>query len=267
MPIYDGSLHELARLRRSPDDTHAIAHLTDSMLSQSSTPSTLFTRAAHPSFTRTSSRRISSTKTSWTNKAADSSTKFLLADFGLAKVQDSSNTNAGTPVYEALEVKKGDEQTTKIDLYSLGVTVVDCFINVIHFKDFFPESDVCTAELQKIMADCAPQCISMLETDPNRRLSAQQLRQLVPQVQSFQPFQPFQPVQPAQPPMPTSPNQLPEQRVRPGGHRRSGSGTSPAGGLQPVSPEAGPSRPSGVSKGKHRASSRNIYTAQELEDR
>lgn len=64
MPIYDGSLHELARLRRSPDDTHAIAHLTDSMLSQSSTPSTLFTRAAHPSFTRTSSRRISSTKTS-----------------------------------------------------------------------------------------------------------------------------------------------------------------------------------------------------------
>lgn len=202
--------------------------------------------------------------------------KFLLADFGLAKVQDSSNTNVGTPVYEAPEVKKGNEQTTKIDLYSLGVTVVDCFINVIHFKDFFPEADVCTGELQKIMVDCAPQYTSMLETDPNRRLSAQQLRQLVPTIQPFQPFQPTQrvvqsvpvhPAPPAQPPKPTSPNQLPEQRVMPGGHRRSGSGTSRAGGLQPVSPEAGPSRPSGVSKGKHRASSRNIYTPQELEDR
>lgn len=203
--------------------------------------------------------------------------KFLLADFGLAKVQDASKTNAGTPVYEAPEVENGDEQTTKIDLYSLGVTVVDCFINVIHFKIFFPDSERCTSELQKIMADCAPQYISMLETDPNRRLSAQQLRQLVPPVQPFQLFQPIQPIQPvvqpvqpappAQPLMPPSPSQPTEQRVRPGGHRRSGSGTSRAGGLQPVSPEAGPSRPTGVSKGKRRASSRNIYTAQELEDR
>ena len=39
---------------------------------------------------------------------------------------DSSRTRVGTPSYAAPEVREYGEQTPKVDIYSLGVTVVEC---------------------------------------------------------------------------------------------------------------------------------------------
>lgn len=57
--------------------------------------------------------------------------RFLLADFGIAMVMDESRTRIGTSWYAAPEVVDGTaEQTPKVDIYSLGMTVVECLVDV-----------------------------------------------------------------------------------------------------------------------------------------
>jgi serine/threonine protein kinase len=52
--------------------------------------------------------------------------KFVLADFGLSREQLQARTfNVGTPLYMAPEmISQGAEQSHKVDVYSLGVTIL-----------------------------------------------------------------------------------------------------------------------------------------------
>jgi serine/threonine protein kinase len=61
--------------------------------------------------------------------------KFLLTDFGIAKVVDTSRTMAGSKWYVAPEVLQNREQTPKVDIYGLGVTFVECL------KGFPPDAE------------------------------------------------------------------------------------------------------------------------------
>ncbi|KAF5962594.1 IPL1-Ser/thr protein kinase [Fusarium bulbicola] len=51
---------------------------------------------------------------------------FLLTDFGIAKAVDASKTFIGSGPYMAPEVRESRQQTPKIDIWALGVTVVEC---------------------------------------------------------------------------------------------------------------------------------------------
>lgn len=51
---------------------------------------------------------------------------FFLTDFGIAKAVDTSNTFIGSGPYMAPEVRQNRQQTPKIDIWALGVTVVEC---------------------------------------------------------------------------------------------------------------------------------------------
>lgn len=52
---------------------------------------------------------------------------FFLADFGFAKTVDTNNTGVGTPFYIPPEALYGGAQTTKMDIYSLAVSAIECF--------------------------------------------------------------------------------------------------------------------------------------------
>lgn len=52
--------------------------------------------------------------------------KFLLTDFGIAKVVDTSKTMAGSRWHVAPEVRQNDEQTPSVDIYGLGITFAEC---------------------------------------------------------------------------------------------------------------------------------------------
>ncbi|KAL8941495.1 MAG: hypothetical protein Q9211_001800 [Gyalolechia sp. 1 TL-2023] len=52
--------------------------------------------------------------------------KFLLTDFGIAKVADASRTTVGTLCYMAPELWLNYDQTSKVDMYALGATTLDC---------------------------------------------------------------------------------------------------------------------------------------------
>jgi len=56
--------------------------------------------------------------------------KFLLTDFGIAKVVDTLKTLIGTTWYTAPKVQQKLKQTPKVDIYSLGVTVVECLVGL-----------------------------------------------------------------------------------------------------------------------------------------
>lgn len=55
---------------------------------------------------------------------------FFLADFGLAKTVDTKKTVVGTLTYVAPEVIYEWGQTQKLDIYSLGVTVLECLVRL-----------------------------------------------------------------------------------------------------------------------------------------
>lgn len=52
----------------------------------------------------------------------DGGFQFYLADFGLSNWVDNSNTYCGTPLFRAPEIWKHEEQSTKVDVWSLFVT-------------------------------------------------------------------------------------------------------------------------------------------------
>ena len=56
---------------------------------------------------------------------------FFLTDFGIAKLVDTSRTFIGTQWYAAPEVvQRSKEHTPKVDIYSLGATVVECLVDL-----------------------------------------------------------------------------------------------------------------------------------------
>jgi serine/threonine protein kinase len=51
--------------------------------------------------------------------------KFLLSDFGIAKTVDDSRSLVGTSSYMAPELWEGGAQTTKLDIWGLGATLIE----------------------------------------------------------------------------------------------------------------------------------------------
>jgi serine/threonine protein kinase len=51
--------------------------------------------------------------------------KYLLGDFGIAKTVDNSHILVGTNSYRAPELWQGDDQTTSLDIYGLGATIIE----------------------------------------------------------------------------------------------------------------------------------------------
>ena len=114
------------------------------------------------------------------NVLLDQTDNFYLADFGLSKVENWSHTSAGTRHYAAPEVfEKSMTQTTKMDIWSLGILV----LQVLDIMPTFPYKN--TNELKRDQTgqrwyDCVlkhtdayiPEILPMLRVNYWRRYSA-----------------------------------------------------------------------------------------------
>ena len=95
---------------------------------------------------------------------------FYLADFGLAKFVNESRTRVGTEWYMAPEVCLQNPQTTKVDIYGLGATIVGCYGNLPG-----PEERLSGLAWHNFLFDSYPS--PLLATDPDKRASASDLLQ------------------------------------------------------------------------------------------
>ena len=60
--------------------------------------------------------------------------RFLLTDFGCAKATDSNRTMLGTRLYMSPELWEGGVQTTEIDIFAFGVTLLECCKELPQFQ-------------------------------------------------------------------------------------------------------------------------------------
>jgi serine/threonine protein kinase len=103
MPIYKGNLHDLLqRLRHEAPET--VRPMTDMMLHQMLTALD-FVHTCNPPIIH---RDIKPPNILYQGD------KFLLTDFGIAKVVDTSNTIVGTEWYVTPEVRENRNQTPKV---------------------------------------------------------------------------------------------------------------------------------------------------------
>ncbi|KAK3371644.1 kinase-like protein, partial [Lasiosphaeria ovina] len=169
MPILNGSLHDLLRQYR-PEGPQAVMDMTDRMLSQISGALDYVHTHDPPMIHR-------DIKPANILYEGSRGVKFLLTDFGIAKVVDTSKTLIGTPWYAAPEVWRKLEQTPKVDIYSLGVTVVECLVGLPNEEGRRAIWDwqQWYEELETLMNQHAPQCRSMLANDPYERPTAREL--------------------------------------------------------------------------------------------
>lgn len=98
---------------------------------------------------------------------------FYLADFGISKTVDASRTYMGTQIYMPPEIWLALEQTTKVDIYSFGVTILDCL-------EKFKISTLLPASWQPFQDDLRLRAgryniASMLASDPTQRPAASQI--------------------------------------------------------------------------------------------
>ncbi|KAK4129993.1 kinase-like protein [Trichocladium antarcticum] len=174
MPIYDGSLHDLIRQYR-PQGPQMAMNMTERMLSQI-LDALSYVHASNPPIIH---RDIKPANILYQAGQGNQGDRFLLTDFGIAKVVDTSRTVIGTWQYVAPEVILGNaEQTPKVDIYSLGVTVVECLAEP---KDVAgrPLQEVYwqqwQKDLQRHLSKHAPRLASMLANDPYQRPTARGL--------------------------------------------------------------------------------------------
>ena len=110
-------------------------------------------------------------------RGADGAIKYELADFGLSNHAAYANSQVGTPMYAAPEVfRKGVAQTTKLDVYSLFVTVVYA-LNINNFQNAYletPEARTAAIRSASEAPVFAPIRAMALE-DPARRASAAEI--------------------------------------------------------------------------------------------
>ncbi|KAK3692872.1 kinase-like protein [Podospora appendiculata] len=180
MPIYEGSLHDLIG-RYQPKDSEpeqrrperpqvmpALRAMTDRMVFQI-LGALDFVHSQDPPIIH---RDIKPANILYQGSQGD---KFLLMDFGIAKVVDTSRTMMGTRWYTAPEVHSGGEQTPKVDIYELGATVVECLVKlpdknerltmVQHWRDWHRYIQTC-------LSRHASQYAYMLADDANDRPTA-----------------------------------------------------------------------------------------------
>ncbi|KAH8889934.1 kinase-like protein [Thozetella sp. PMI_491] len=119
MPIYEGNLHDLLQQLRNVAP-EALLGMTDIMLSQMLS-ALYFVHTRDPPIIH---RDIKPANILYRGA------EFLLTDFGIAKVVDTTNTIVGTEWYMAPEVRENREQTPKVDIWGLGVTVVECLVKL-----------------------------------------------------------------------------------------------------------------------------------------
>jgi serine/threonine protein kinase len=106
MPIYDGSLHDLVQQYRL--EGHQVAmDMANRMLSQ------ILDALNYVHMHDIIHRDIKPANILCQGSRGD---KFLLTDFGIAKVVDTSRTFIGTQWYAAPEVILRKEQTPKVDI-------------------------------------------------------------------------------------------------------------------------------------------------------
>jgi serine/threonine protein kinase len=105
--------------------------------------------------------------------------KFLLTDFDIAKVVDTSRTMAGSKWYVAPEVWQNGEQK-KVDIYGLGITFMECL------EEFLPEAEreviwqhweQWHRHLQTLLSQHEPRIAAMLADVADQRPTAHQLLQ------------------------------------------------------------------------------------------
>jgi serine/threonine protein kinase len=115
MPVYDGNLYQLLERLRD-EEPEAVRPMTNRMLYQI-LDALDFVHTYNPQIIH---RDIKPANILYQGD------KFLLTDFGIAKVVDTLRTMAGSKWYAAPEVRQNGEQTPKVDIYGLGITFVEC---------------------------------------------------------------------------------------------------------------------------------------------
>ncbi|KAK3326541.1 kinase-like protein [Apodospora peruviana] len=170
MPIYRGSVHDLIRKCKSqgPD---VLIQMTQRMFFQI-LDALDFVHTRDPPIIH---RDIKPANILYEGNQGD---KFLLTDFGIAKVVDKAMTMIGTPGYAAPEVfERGAKQTTKVDIYSFGVTLVECLVKPGDFSHGLTTSQPQQwhRELQRQMNMHESSLVSMLADHPSDRPTARKL--------------------------------------------------------------------------------------------
>ena len=102
---------------------------------------------------------------------------FLLTDFGIAKTVDTSRTVAGTRRYLAPEIWQNGEQTPKVDIYQLGVTVVECLAGLPSEAERQVTWQQWHQNLQTLLSQHRPHMAAMLADVADQRPTASQLLQ------------------------------------------------------------------------------------------
>ncbi|KAH8598513.1 kinase-like domain-containing protein [Bisporella sp. PMI_857] len=104
--------------------------------------------------------------------------KFLLMDFSIAKVVDTSRTIAGSKWYVAPEVQQNGEHTPKVNIYELGVTVVECLVKLPSEAErevTWQHWEQWHRHLQTLLSPREPRIAAMLADVADQRPTAHQL--------------------------------------------------------------------------------------------
>lgn len=96
---------------------------------------------------------------------------FFLTDFGIAKKVDAAQTVVGTGWYMAPEVRENKAQTPKVDIWSLGVTLVECLCGP-PWELVNARSEQAFKVLGEKLKESLPECASMLAMEPEQRPTA-----------------------------------------------------------------------------------------------
>lgn len=177
MPLYDGSLQDLIMGIRSSNPAmvpQATMNMTNRMLTHI-LDALDFVHTQDPPIIH---RDIKPGNILYQRQGE----KFLLTDFGIARVVDTSTTMAGTQWYAAPEIHESGMQTPKVDIYSLGVTVLECLVGFepeTKRKKTFNKLDMWHSHIQSLFNQHAPEYSFMLAYKPSLRPTAGRLLESV----------------------------------------------------------------------------------------
>ncbi|KND86533.1 Cell division control protein 15 [Tolypocladium ophioglossoides CBS 100239] len=165
MPVYEGNLQTLLKQRRS-QGKEAVQAVTDRMFYQ------MLLALDHVHARGIIHRDIKPENILYQGD------KFLLADFGIAKVVDTSRTMAGTEWYMASEIWLNGEQTAKVDIYALGATYIECLVELppqAERRVRWPQWRQWQRHLQTLLNQHKPHIAPMLCEVADQRPTARQL--------------------------------------------------------------------------------------------
>ncbi|KAI1347436.1 kinase-like domain-containing protein [Xylaria sp. FL0043] len=101
---------------------------------------------------------------------------FVLADFGLAHVEGRLRGRYGTKWFMAPELGRDDNRTTKVDIFGLGVTIVECLFKVpLEHERYHMSEEAWYTILFDRLNHHSTFYASMLAEEPQSRPTAQEL--------------------------------------------------------------------------------------------